>query len=359
MDKNNIKFENDNNDFEKELDLNKPFSMMKSINSIDILIKEIFKEINVWEDPSESLSKKIADNHAMQMKLENTFVGKIWPALLENAKFLRIMNSLNRKKELLSRIIEASLPIEQLHFNPIIILVMITFLFVISVTYYQYTKPQSNPTNIIANEESPTIKLIPSPTDKPIATSNPIQTINPDIAKSPENNKDNIRQDATKENNQQATTNKDTKPRKSQEPIDLYKEDNNIAINNLKRDKRTNNSVKTNAITNIKKKPLTLSNLVYVAVVDLKTKDQEQDPVDVEIKQELIQAIINSGKWRLSSVEDAEAIFKKQNNDGTLVLFDKKTKNILWKSIDYINNYKNNKDYIKITVETLSNYQKQ
>jgi len=218
-------------------------------------------------------------------------------------------------------------------------------LFILSgVVYYQYTKPQNNPINIIANQETPAIKVSPNSSDTPIATPSPIQT---------------IRQDDTKENNQQAITKNDTKPRKPEEPKDLYKEDNNIAINNLKRDKRTNNSVKTNAITNAKKKSLTLSNLVYVAVVDLKTGDQEPELIDTEIKQELIQAINNSGKWRLSSVKDAEAIFKKQKNDGALVLFDKETKNILWKNIDYINNYKNNKDYIKTTVETLSNYQKQ
>lgn len=358
MNKDDIKYENNNDDFEKELDLNRPFSMMKSINAIDILIKGIFKEINVWEDPPESLSKTIADNHAMQMKLENTFIEKIWPSLLENTKFLRIMNSLNRKKELLRRIIEASLPIEQLHFNPIIILAMIAFLFVISVTYYQYTKPQSNSINV-AIKETPTIKVSPSPTNTPIISPIPTQTVNPDSAKSPENKNDSIRQSDTKESNQQATTGNNTKPHKPEEPKDLYKEDNNIAVNNIKGDKRTNSSIKTNSAFNTTKKLLTLSNLKYVAVMDLNIKSQELDPIDEEIKQELIKAINSSGKWQLSSVEDAEAIFKKQKNDRALVLFDKKTTNILWKNIDYINNYKNNKDYIKITVETLSNYQKQ
>ena len=103
MNKNSIKNEN-NNEFEKELDLNKPFSMMKSINAVDVVIKEMFTEINVWENPSEILSKKIADNHKMQMKLENTLIGKKWPALLENAKFLRVMNKLESKKEFLSKI---------------------------------------------------------------------------------------------------------------------------------------------------------------------------------------------------------------------------------------------------------------
>lgn len=104
MDKNSIKYANNNNEFEKELDLNKPFSMMKSINAVDVVIKEMFTEINVWENPSELLSKKIADNHKMQMRLENSLIGKRWPALLENAKFLRLMNKLERKKEFLNKI---------------------------------------------------------------------------------------------------------------------------------------------------------------------------------------------------------------------------------------------------------------
>lgn len=104
MDKNSIKYANNNNEFEKELDLNKPFSMMKSINGVDVVIKEMFTEINVWENPSELLSKKIADNHKMQMRLENSLIGKRWPALLENAKFLRLMNKLERKKEFLNKI---------------------------------------------------------------------------------------------------------------------------------------------------------------------------------------------------------------------------------------------------------------
>lgn len=104
MDKNSIKYANNNNEFEKELDLNKPFSMMKSINGVDVVIKEMFTEINVWENPSELLSKKIADNHKMQMRLENSLIGKRWPALLENAKFLRVINKLERKKEFLNKI---------------------------------------------------------------------------------------------------------------------------------------------------------------------------------------------------------------------------------------------------------------
>lgn len=241
-----------------------------------------------------------------------------------------------------------------------IALASVVLLFILStVAYYYYTKPQSNPENIIANQETPAIKITPHSIDTPIATPSPIQTINPDTAKRPENNNDNITQGNTEENNQQAGTNKDRKPRKPEEPKDLYKEDNNIAINNRKRDKRTNNSVKTNNATSTTEKTLTLSNLVYVAVMDLKIEDQEIDPIDSEIKKELLEAISNSGKWRLSSVKDAEAIFKKQENDRALVLFDKKTTNILWKSVDYMNNYKNNKDYIKTTVKTLSNYQKQ
>lgn len=104
MDKNSIQYANNNNEFEKELDLNKPFSMMKSINAVDVVIKEMFTEINVWENPSEILSKKIADNHKMQMKLENTLIGKRWPALLENRKFLTVMNKLENKKAFLNKI---------------------------------------------------------------------------------------------------------------------------------------------------------------------------------------------------------------------------------------------------------------
>lgn len=237
-------------------------------------------------------------------------------------------------------------------------LASIAALFILSIVAFYYINPQNNPPKIISNQKTPIIKVSPNPT-RPIPTSSPIQNINPDIVKSPENNSDGIRRDNTKENDKQVERNKNTKPSKPEESKDLYKEDNNIAVNNIKRDKRTNSSPKTNNTTNIIEKSLTLSNLVYVAVMDLKIKDQEPDPIDEEIKQELIKAINSSGKWQLSSVKDAEAIFKKQNNDSALVLFDKKTTNILWKSVDYINNYKNNKDYIKITVETLSNYQKQ
>lgn len=238
------------------------------------------------------------------------------------------------------------------------LLIIVSFLAGLYAVYYQYIDLKQKKGNFIVKQQ-PEIKVAPSSTSTPIATPSPMQTINPDIAKSPENKNDNIRQDNAKENNQQAKTNKDRKPRKPEQSKDLYKEDNNIAINNIKRDKRTNSSAKINNATNTTEKSLTLSNLVYVAVMDLKIKDQELDPIDEEIKQELIKAINSSGKWQLSSVKDAEAIFKKQKNDSALVLFDKKTANILWKSVDYINNYKNNKDYIKMTIETLSNYQKQ
>lgn len=218
------------------------------------------------------------------------------------------------------------------------------------ITYYQYRKPQSSPIGIIANQVTPAIKVTPNSSDAPIATPSLIETISPDIAKSPENNK---------ENNQQAITKNDTKPRKPEEPKGLYKENDKIAMNTEPRSisKTRGNSINKNNKNAVSER-LTLSNLVYVAVMDLKIGKQEVNSIDVEIKEELIKAINENGKWELSSEKDdkTQAIFYKQNADGALVLFDKKERTPFWEDLNYIENYKKDKNYIKSIVKMLENH---
>lgn len=236
-----------------------------------------------------------------------------------------------------------------------------------TIAYYQYTKPQSTSTNIIAGQETP-IKVSPNPTDTPNATPSPIESIDPKVATNP-NNDDNIRQDGTKEeNNQQAITNEGTKPHKPEESKDLDKENDKIAMTTKPKDnrgesnirdisKKRDNSINRNN-SNVKNERLTLSNLVYVAVMDLKMDKQELNTIDTEIKDELIKAINDNGKWELSSVQDdkTQAIFYKQNADGALVLFDKKERTPLWQDLNYIENYKKDKNYIKLIVKMLENH---
>jgi len=247
--------------------------------------------------------------------------------------------------------------------NPRPLMYSFVGLFVIvlaTIAYYQYTKP-SSPTNIIANQETPIIKVSPenNPANTPIVTPSPIQTISPDIAKSPENNNNNIRQDDTKENNQQTITKNDTKPRKPEEPKGLYKENDKISMNTEPKNisKTRGNSINKNN-KNAASERLALSNLMYVAVMDLKIGKQEVNSIDVEIKEELIKAINENGKWELSSEQDdkTQAIFYKQNADGALVLFDKKERTPLWEDLNYIENYKKDKNYIKSIVKMLENH---
>lgn len=242
--------------------------------------------------------------------------------------------------------------------NPRPLMYSFVGLFVIvlaTIAHYQYTKP-SNPTNIITNQETPIIKVSPenNPANTPIVTPSPIQTISPDIAKSPENNNNNIRQDDTKENNHQAITKNDTKPRKPEESKDLYKENDKIAMNTEPKSIIRGNSINKNTVN----KRLALSNIVYVAVMNLKIDKQEVNPIDIEIKEELIKAINDEGKWELSSEQDdkTQAIFYKQNADGALVLFDKKEGTPFWEDMNYIENYKKDKNYIKSIVKMLENY---
>lgn len=270
-------------------------------------------------------------------------------------------------KDFLARIIY----IDRLVINERLVFASVAVLFIlITAAYYQYIKPENSPTNIISNQKTPIIpiiKLSPNPNNTPIAIPSPIESIDPKVAINPNN--DNIRQDGTKEeNNQQAITNQDTKPHKPEESKGLDKENDKIAMTTKPKDnrgernirdisKKRDNSINRNN-SDVKNERLTLSNLVYVAVKDLKIDKQELNIIDIEIKDELIKAINDNGKWELSSEQDdkTQAIFYKQNADGALVLFDKKERTPLWEDLNYIENYKKDKNYIKSIVKMLENH---
>ncbi|MFY9222309.1 MAG: hypothetical protein WAQ98_06560 [Blastocatellia bacterium] len=209
---------------------------------------------------------------------------------------------------------------------------IIVFFILTTIAYYQYIKHQSTPTDIIAGQETPIIKVSPNPTDTPIATPSPIESIARKVATNPNNN-DNIRQDGTKEeNNQQAITNEDTKPRKPEEPKDLGKENDKIAMNTV-----PNNSSATRAVKELSKQQiLTMKKLKTLRTIII------DDSLEQDIRQEIEKEIENSPNWEIAT--DADAMFKVVDNKLMLV---NQSGEVLWFVNNHKTKYKSKVKYIK------------
>lgn len=89
--------------------------------------------------------------------------------------------------------------INNFSYNPFILIATLIIIVISLGSYYlvyrkntigisKNPQPQSTHTNIIANKETPAIKLNPSSTPTPVVTPSPVETISPNIAKSPEKN---------------------------------------------------------------------------------------------------------------------------------------------------------------------------
>lgn len=206
---------------------------------------------------------------------------------------------------------------------------IIVFFILTTIAYYQYTKA-NNSTNIIANQETPIIKVSPNSTDTPIATPSPIESIAPKVATNPNNN---IRQDDTKEeNNQQAITNEDTKLRKPREPKDLDKENDKIAMNTV-----PNNSSATRAVKELSQQQiLTMKKLRTLRTIII------DDSLEQDIRQEIEKEIENSPNWEIAT--DADAMFKVVDNKLMLV---NQSGEILWFVNNHKTKYKSKVKYIK------------
>lgn len=209
---------------------------------------------------------------------------------------------------------------------------IIVFFILTTIAYYQYIKHQSTPTDIIAGQETPIIKVSPNPTDTPIATPSPIESIAPKVATNPNNN-DNIRQDGTKEEDkQQAITNEDTKPRKPEEPKDLDKENDKIAMNTV-----PNNSSATRAVKELSKRQiLTMKKLKTLRTIII------DDSLEQDIRQEIEKEIENSPNWEIAT--DADAMFKVVDNKLMLV---NQSGEVLWFVNNHKTKYKSKVKYIK------------
>lgn len=145
-----------------------------------------------------------------------------------------------------------------------IVLVSTVILFILGgIIYYQYTKPQNN-TNIIANQETPKIKVNPTPTSTSTATPSPIETIKADIAKKTEKLITNARKKintSTKNGNNQTIVKKEQKKiqnRKIQESIDV----NQLVANS--------NSNTNPSITNVSKEDGLRGVIVDIGLLDIK-----------------------------------------------------------------------------------------
>lgn len=104
----------------------------------------------------------------------------------------------------------------------------IVVLFILGgITYYQYTKPQSKPTDIIAGQETPIIKVNPNPTDTPT------ESIDPDIVKSTENKGNNLNQGKTMGNATSKIVKNEAK-QTNRNKTDKEQFDNQITHNNSK-----------------------------------------------------------------------------------------------------------------------------
>jgi len=246
-------------------------------------------------------------------------------------------------KDFLARIIY----IDRLVINERLVFASVAVLFIlITVVYYQYIKPENSPTNIISNQKTPIIpiiKLNPNSTDTPIATPSPIESIDPTVATNPNNN-DNIRQDGTKEeNNQRAITNEDTKPRKPEKLKDLDKENDKIAMNTV-----PNNSSATRAVKELSQQQiLTMKKLRTLRTIII------DDSLEQDIRQEIEKEIENSPNWEIAT--DADAMFKVVDNKLMLV---NQSGEILW----FVNNHKKKYKskvkyfkYIRSKIKYLSN----
>lgn len=102
-------------------------------------------------------------------------------ALKFNDYWLCLVNKIGAK----TRSIILFFRINNFSYNPFILIATLIIIVISLGSYYLVYRKQ---TNIIANQETPAIKVTPNSSDTPIATPSPIQTISPDIAKSPEKN---------------------------------------------------------------------------------------------------------------------------------------------------------------------------
>lgn len=215
--------------------------------------------------------------------------------------------------------------------------------------YYQYTNTKNiNQNGLISNEQTPKITTTNSLTT-------PTPSIDPNIvenisnSKNIDNKQDKINNQSiplnnTKENNKLADSRKYKRP---EPPKNIDKERDTIAV--VRKPKVTDDT------NNNSEKNITLANLVNVHVLPLEIENEESDPLDLDISKELTSAIANNKKWKLSEKSGAEASFKKQATDRGLVLITNEGE-ILWEDKNYIENYKQDRNYIKSIVKSLTKH---
>lgn len=186
------------------LDLNKlPDDFRDSDPSFDPKLVDLLKENESIKIPSR-LDESVMANYHQQIKLQNSFLGRtLFRNLFRNKQFIkRIAKSKGMKNAFIELIRINLIPT----LRPVLVGALLFILSII--VYYQYTKPQNNPTNIMANQETPAIKASPT-IDTPILVPSPIETIDPKFAKNPRNNEDNIKQESSNGNNKEENRRKE------------------------------------------------------------------------------------------------------------------------------------------------------
>lgn len=226
-----------------------------------------------------------------------------------------------------------------------VVLASTILLFILGgIAYYKYaTSKAINQRDLISNQRTPEINttdhiLNPSPS---ITEKIDSETIDD---KTDKINKDYVSMDKTSKNDKLIGSRKHKRP---ETPKNIDKERDTVAI--VRKAKVTDDT------NNISEKKITLTNLVNVHVLPLEIENEESDPLDLDISKELTNAIANNKKWKLSEKSGAEASFKKQATDRALVLITNKGE-ILWKDKNYIENYKQDRNYIKFLVKSLTKH---
>lgn len=186
------------------LDLNKlPDDFRNSDPNFDPKLVDLLKENESIKIPSR-LDESVMANYHQQIKLQNSLLGRtLFRNLFRNKQFIkRIAKSKGMKNAFIELI--------RINLTPTLrpILAGALLFILATIAYYQYTKPQSNPTNIIANQETPAIKASPT-IDTSILVPSPIETIDPKFAKNPKNNEDDIKRESSNGNNKEENRRKE------------------------------------------------------------------------------------------------------------------------------------------------------
>lgn len=301
------------------LDLNKlPDDFRDSDPNFDPKLVDLLKENESIKIPSR-LDESVMANYHQQIKLQNSFLGRtLFYNLFRNKQFIkRIAKSKGMKNAFIELIRINLIPT----LRPVLVGALLFILAII--VYYRYTKPQNNPTNIMANQETPIITVSPT-TDAPISFPSPIESIDPKLTKNPTTNEDNIKRESANGSDKQINIRKEddkvsdnaSANSKNDEPVEIAK---NTTPKNILRLPTERSEL--NSISSIEKV------FVNKFSLDIHTQDTDKQLWLDKIHNGLIQKIPSlkgEEDWKvINSVGEAEVFlqFNEKENSISLVNF--------------------------------------